>query len=165
MTQCPTGRCTPCNRQLCKWHTSIQDVQRKQKHYELHFKHLYQYYSERLIPFTNGTHELIVKIPILTKHKTRVPMSLYPLTTVPVLADMKNFGEKQKLYNDIINTWIHDHSFWIIHTSQAATYNNMQQDRYSTLVWKCTFAKTEIRTDMCFSNILWYGCAQNGITV
>jgi hypothetical protein len=67
--------------------TIENDLARWAPYFELVFQNLFEYYAEPLISFTNSADQLLVQIPILLKHKTQLPMSLYSVETVPVPLD------------------------------------------------------------------------------
>jgi hypothetical protein len=69
--------------------------------YELTFQHLYQYYAEPLITFTNSPNELILQIPILLKRVNQAPMSLYSMETVPVPMDEDTYRGMNNEYTHI----------------------------------------------------------------
>ena len=59
--------------------------------YEPFFTDVYQYYGNTLTSFTNTIDDLILQLPILTKLKVQVPMSLYSVDTVPVPLDAETY--------------------------------------------------------------------------
>ena len=61
-----------------------RDLDDRDTQYQLAFPHVYQYYAEPMITFTNSPDYILIQIPILLKYKFQVPMSLYSTDVVPV---------------------------------------------------------------------------------
>ena len=59
--------------------------------YEPVFTDIYQYYGNSLASFTNTIDDLILQLPILTKLKVQVPMSLYSVETVSIPLDAEMY--------------------------------------------------------------------------
>ncbi len=76
----------------------IEHVQRTNPTWEPAFDHLYQYYGQPLVTFTNTHEMLIIQIPIFFKNTHYAPMPLYRLHTVPVPLDEDTMLEKESKY-------------------------------------------------------------------
>ena len=65
---------------LAKYLEAIEDdLEETAPEFEPVFTHVYQYYGNSLISFTNIIDDLLLQLPILIKLKVQVPMSLFSI--------------------------------------------------------------------------------------
>ena len=84
---------------LQKYITTIQDELIEDTNYEPVFQDIYEFYTHRLVTFTNIAGMLLLQLPVLIKLKVQVPMSLYSIDTVPVLMDAETYQGKNNEYS------------------------------------------------------------------
>ena len=71
--------------QLSKYLRTIQkDLTNSHSDYTLVFKHMYQYYAEPMILFSNSPDFLIIQVPIFLRYKFQLLMSIYSTDVVPI---------------------------------------------------------------------------------
>ena len=81
------------------------DLEETAPEFELVFTSVYQYYGNSLISFTNTIDDLLLQLPILSKLKVQVPMSLFSIETAPVPLDAETYiGEKREYTQIILET-------------------------------------------------------------
>ena len=80
------------------------DLEEMAPEYKPVFTSVYQYYGNSLASFTNSIDDLLIQLPILTKLKVQVPMSLFSIETVPVPLDAETYiGDKRVHSNNTGN--------------------------------------------------------------
>ena len=91
---------------LAKYLEAVEDdLEEMALEFELVFAIVYQYYGNSLISFTNTINDLLLQLPILTKLKVQVPMSLFSIETAPVPLDAETYlGEKREYTQIILET-------------------------------------------------------------
>ena len=81
---------------LGKYLEAIEDdLEETAPEYEPVFTSVYQYYGNSLISFSNTINDLLLQLPILTKLKVQVPMSLFSIETAPVPLDAETSIEEK----------------------------------------------------------------------
>ena len=78
---------------------TIEDQLIDDTNYEPVFKDIYEFYTHKLVTFTNFDGMLLLQLPVLIKLKVQVPMSLYSIDTVPVLMDAETYEGKNNEYS------------------------------------------------------------------
>ncbi|MCG8432276.1 MAG: hypothetical protein MJA29_14050, partial [Candidatus Omnitrophica bacterium] len=77
---------------LKRYLIAIQDdLDEQNTNYELVFQHVYQYYAEPMISFTNSADYILIQIPILLKYKFQLPMTLFSTDVVPIPFDLESY--------------------------------------------------------------------------
>ena len=88
---------------LAKYLENIEDdLEDTAPEYEPVLTSVYQYYGNSLASFSNTIDDLLLQLPILTKLKVQVPMSLFSIETVPVPLDAETFIGDKREYTQII---------------------------------------------------------------
>ena len=72
------------------------------KKYEPVLTSVYQYNGNSLASFTSTIDYLLLQLPILTKLKVQVPMSLFSIETMPVPLDTETYIGDKREYTQII---------------------------------------------------------------
>ena len=113
------------------------DLDRKHSDYVLAFQHMYQYYAEPVVTFTNSPDYLLTQIPIFLVYKHQVPLTLFSTQTVPVPYDVEMYSGLQTQYTEVT---LND------------TYFAMNEEQYTLL--------TRIQLELCIKLISTYYCEQ-----
>ena len=73
--------------------------------FELAFNHMYQFYAEPMVMFTNMHDQLLVNVPILLRLTTQKPLNLYSNDMVPKPLDTKTLEGMNNEYTFINNSY------------------------------------------------------------
>ena len=88
--------------QLSQYLRTIQkDLTDSNSDYTLAFEHMYQYYAEPMISFSNSPDFLVIQIPIFLRYKFQLPMSLYSIDVVTVPYDVETYLGQSKQFTEV----------------------------------------------------------------
>ena len=105
------------------------------------FTHVYQYYGNSLISFTNIIDDILLQLPILIKLKVQVPISLFSMETVPVPLDAETYLGEKREYTQIILIALTKNNYIPLTQAQillCAKIGYMYYCEYAHLLKKCT---------------------------
>ena len=90
-------------RTLARYLEAVEDdLEETAPAFEPVFTNVYQYYGKSLISFTNIIDDILLQLPILTKLKVQVPMSLFSIETALVPLDAETYLGEKREYTQII---------------------------------------------------------------
>ena len=88
--------------QLSKYLRTIEkDLTDSHSNYTLAFEHMYQYYAEPMVSFSNSPDFLIIQVPIFLRYKFQLPMLLFSTDMVPIPYDIETYLGQRKQFTEI----------------------------------------------------------------
>ena len=88
--------------QLSRYLRTIEkDLTDSHSDYTLAFQHMYQYYAEPMVSFSNSPDFLIIQVPIFLRYKFQLLMSLFSTDVVPIPYDTETYLGQCKQYTEI----------------------------------------------------------------
>ena len=81
--------------------TIMKDLTNSHSDYTLAFEHMYQYYAEPMVSFSNSPNFLIIQVPIFLRYKFQLPMSLFSTDVVPIPYDTETYLDQHKQFTEI----------------------------------------------------------------
>ena len=102
--------------------------------FELAFNHIYQFYAEPMVMFTNTHDQLLVNVPILLRLATQKPLNLYSIDMVPMPFDTEMLDGNNNEYTFINNSYpymaLNEHNYIPLTETQLRMCDKMGSTYY-----------------------------------
>ena len=102
--------------------------------FELAFNHIYQFYAEPMVMFTNTHDQLLMNVPILLRLATQKPLNLYSTDTVPMPFHTETLEGKNNEYTFINNSYpymaLNEHNYIPLTETQLRMCDKMGSTYY-----------------------------------